>query len=184
MKPEEAFDEQVQRDLHGEFFIEHTELRYGRGYPDTNMFDARSDNIALVELKVTNPFARYTAHQPVSIKSLKPHQINWLESRACIGGRNRRNVGMLLRIAPFIVYVTGNNMKAWRGKPPSMIQIFELARTIFYIEIDPEVFRARLFREDVEISHKFAPAPIPAVYDLLYKGQSPKAIANELGRVF
>ena len=132
MTSEDAFVDQIERDLAGEFWIEHVEQRYSRGFPDLVLIDLKSAiSYALIEVKVADRgFYNLGEHgeKPITIKSLKPHQINWLESRCVVGGRVRPGIGMLLLIDPMIFYIRGDLVARWRDKPaPSYEEVCKIS---------------------------------------------------------
>lgn len=150
MTPENTFEEKLRRDVADDFWIENVEQRHRRGYPDINMLDLKSDDIALVELKVTYKSSHeYKLNDKVVIKSLKSHQINWLESRATVGGRDRRNVGMLLFIDPLTFYIKGKDVTMWRDNTPTMHDILTVAGLCFYERIQGDSLRAYMFTPDI-----------------------------------
>lgn len=180
MKPEDSFKAQTVRDLTDEFYLENVEQRHTRGFPDTVLMCLRTSAIGLVEFKVVDrEFKDYSAGQGIVVKSLKPHQINWLETRGRMGGHNRNNVGMLLEVKPFIFYVCGYDMGHFRDRNPTMAGLFQVSHAIFYNTINPDRLRGRMFG-NAEVMDRW---PTFRVWGQLKAGVDPSTIANELGRI-
>jgi hypothetical protein len=145
---EAAFVTQIRRELAGEFWIESVEQRHSRGFPDLVLIDLMDPiSYALTEVKVADSNfydLDELGDKPITIKSLKPHQINWLESRCKVGGHIRPGIGMLLLVAPMIFYVRGDKVARWRKKPaPNYLELHDIGTWIGHY------LHARLLRSSI-----------------------------------
>ena len=145
-KREANFVMKIHRDLFAEFVIDKVEQKHSRGFPDLVMFDVKSPQVALVEVKVAEQhFYECKPDTRITIPSMKPHQINWLESHCVMGGIiKRNNVGMLLWIEPWIVYIRGDYCAKWRGPKrnhPTFQEVDLMSSGNWFMGINPDGFR-------------------------------------------
>ena len=145
---EKDFVAAIKNDLRWDYFIEGVEQKHSRGFPDLMLIDLKIHNIHLIEVKVADKgFYDCRPDTRVLIKSLKPHQINWLESRCKIGGVIRPGIGMLLSMWPAIFYIRGDRVARWRcdtKDAPTFGEVCELASGEWFKKIDGDELRSIL----------------------------------------